>query len=71
MRDNEHTQRQSDYVVGVPQRALKLRDACTYIGGVSHVTMLRLIDRGVIKPSRKLGHLLIPVAELDRFIDAK
>ena len=54
--------------VGVSPRALKLKDACKYIGGVSDITMRRLIDRGLIKPNRSLRHILIPVAELDRFL---
>ena len=55
--------------VGVSVKALKLKDAAKYIGGVSDITMRRLIDRGVIKPNRKLRHLLIPIAELDRFLN--
>jgi len=55
--------------VGITPRALKLKDACKYIGGVSEITLRRLIDRGVIKPNRSLRHLLIPVAELDRFLN--
>ena len=51
-----------------PVGALKLRDAAKYLGGVSTITVRRLIDRGVIKPCRTLRHLLIPVAELDRFL---
>ena len=57
--------------VGVHPRALKVKDACKYIGGVSEITMRRLIDRGMIKPNRSLRHLLIPVAELDRFLETK
>ena len=56
-------------LVGITPRALKLKDACQYIGGVSDITMRRLIDRGLIKPNRSLRVLLIPVAELDRFIN--
>ena len=56
-------------LVGVSVKALKLKDAAKYIGGVSDITMRRLIDRGLIKPNRSLRHLLIPIAELDRFLD--
>ena len=56
-------------LVGITPRALKLKDACKYIGGVSEVTMRRLIDRGVIKPNRSLRHLLIPITELDKFLE--
>lgn len=50
------------------QGALKLKDAAKYLGGVSIITVRRLIDRGLIKPNRALRHLLIPVSELDRFL---
>ena len=50
------------------QGALKLKDAAKYLGGVSQVTVRRLIERGLIKPNRALRHLLIPVSELDRFL---
>ena len=51
-----------------PLGALKLKDAAGYLGGVSTITVRRLIKRGFIKPNRALRHLLIPVAELDRFV---
>jgi excisionase family DNA binding protein len=51
-----------------PVGALKIKDAAKYLGGVSQITVRRLIDRGFIKPNRTLRHLLIPVAELDRFL---
>jgi hypothetical protein len=50
--------------------ALKLKDACAYLGGVSPITLRRLIGRGLIKPNRALRHILIPVSELDRFIQS-
>ena len=49
--------------------ALKLKDAATYLGGVSTITVRRLIKRGLIKPNRALRHVIIPVTELDRFIN--
>jgi excisionase family DNA binding protein len=49
--------------------ALKLKDAAKYLGGISQITVRRLINRGLIKPNRALRHLLIPVSELDRFIE--
>jgi excisionase family DNA binding protein len=52
-----------------PIGALKLKDAAQYLGGVSTVTVRRLIKRGLIKPNRSLRHVLIPVAELDRFLE--
>jgi hypothetical protein len=51
-----------------PQGALKIRDAAVYLGGVSTITVRRLIKRGLIMPNRALRHLLIPISELDRFI---
>jgi excisionase family DNA binding protein len=51
-----------------PVGALKIKDAAKYLGGVSQITVRRLIDRGLIRPNRALRHLLIPVSELDRFL---
>jgi hypothetical protein len=48
-------------------RALQLKRAAQYID-VSEMSMRRLIKRGLIKPNRALRHILIPVAELDRFL---
>jgi excisionase family DNA binding protein len=51
-----------------PIGALKIKDAAKYLGGVSQITIRRLIKRGLIKPNRALRHVLIPISELDRFI---
>ena len=51
-----------------PVGALKLKDAADYLGGVSAITVRRLIKRGLIKPNLALRHILIPIAELDRFL---
>jgi len=48
-------------------RALQLKRAAKYID-VSEMSMRRLIARGLIKPNRSLRHILIPIAELDRFL---
>jgi excisionase family DNA binding protein len=48
--------------------ALKIKEAAQYLGGVSTVTVRRLIKRGLIKPNLALRHALIPIAELDRFL---
>jgi helix-turn-helix protein len=48
--------------------ALKLKEACQYLGGLSVPTMHRLIRRGLLRPNRALRHLIFPVAELDRFL---
>jgi excisionase family DNA binding protein len=36
--------------------------------GVSDKSVRRLIARGLLKPSRALRHLLIPRAEIERFL---
>jgi excisionase family DNA binding protein len=54
---------------GVSPRAVKLKEAANYLG-VSPISIRRLIKRGLIKPNRALRHVLIPVAELDRFINS-
>lgn len=36
--------------------------------GVSDKTVRRLLDRKLLRASRALRHLLIPKAELDRFL---
>jgi excisionase family DNA binding protein len=53
-----------------PVGALKVRGACRYMN-ISRSTLTRLIQRGEIRPNRKLRHLLIPIAELDKWIASK
>jgi excisionase family DNA binding protein len=48
--------------------ALKLHEAAQYLGGISKHSVRRLIKRGLIKPNKTLRHILIPIAELDRFL---
>ena len=52
----------------VKPAALKLKQACQYLGGLSPVTVRRLIDRGLIKRNPALRHIVISKAELDRFL---
>jgi hypothetical protein len=52
----------------VARGALKLRDAAEYLGGISTISLRRLIARGLIRPNRTLRHLLIEISELDRFL---
>jgi hypothetical protein len=52
----------------VKQGALKLKDACEYLGGISPSSVRRLINRGLLRPNRALRHVLISVTELDRFL---
>lgn len=48
--------------------ALKIKEAAEYLGGISTITVRRLIKRGLIKPNRALRHILISIGELDRFL---
>jgi len=48
--------------------AFKLKSACQYLGGISEITLRRLIARGLVKPNRSLRHILIAKSELDRFL---
>ena len=50
------------------QGALKLKDACEYLGGISPTSVTRLIKRKQLRSNRTLRHILISVAELDRFL---
>ncbi len=43
---------------------------CAALIGVSHQTIRRAIARGDIRVSRKTRHVLVPRAELERFIAA-
>ena len=52
----------------VERGAFKLSAAAQYLGGISILSVRRLIDRGQLKPCRGLRHVLIPKAELDRFL---
>ena len=49
--------------------ALKIKDVARYLGGISHTSVRRLIKRGLIKPNRSLRHVLVPVSELDKFLE--
>ena len=51
-----------------PRGAVKIKGAAEYLGGVSPISVRRLIKRGLIKPNRALRHILIPISELDRFL---
>jgi hypothetical protein len=64
-----HRQRNTSQNQILP-RALQLKRAAAYID-VSEMSMRRLIKRGLIKPNRALRHILIPVAELDRFLETE
>lgn len=63
----ETTPEQPHLVTTTRRGALKLKDAADYLS-VSQITLRRLIARSLIKPSRVLRHIIVPVAELDRFL---
>ena len=48
--------------------AFKLREACAYLGGLSPITVRRLIQQGKIRRHPALRHVLITRRELDRFL---
>jgi excisionase family DNA binding protein len=48
--------------------AVKTREAAKRLS-VTPMTIRRLIDRGLLKPCRGVRHLLIPVSELQRFLN--
>ena len=54
--------------IQAPKGALKVKQAAECLGGLSTVSVRRLIKRGLIKPNRSLRHVLIPIRELDRFL---
>jgi predicted urease superfamily metal-dependent hydrolase len=49
--------------------AMKMRDACAYLGGIHPATLRRLVERGLIRPNKVFRHLLFPVDELNRVIE--
>lgn len=54
--------------IGPPRGAMKLKEACGYLGGISEITLRRLIKRRLIKANTSLRHILIAKSELDRFL---
>ena len=48
--------------------AFKLPEAAAYCGGLSEITIRRLIARGLINPNRAVRHIVIAKSELDRFL---
>jgi excisionase family DNA binding protein len=48
----------------------QLPEAADYLG-VSTITVRRLVQRGLLKPNRKIRHLLFPVKELNRFLEGE
>lgn len=50
------------------QAAFKIPDACAYLGGLSAITIRRLIQRGELKRHPAFRHVVITKRELDRFL---
>jgi Helix-turn-helix domain len=51
----------------IPRGALKLKKAAECLD-LAPITVRRLIERGLIKQNGALRHIIISVAELDRFL---
>jgi hypothetical protein len=54
----------------VSPRALKIDDACAYLGGISRSTLRRMVSRGLITPCRPTRITLFEIGELDRALIA-
>jgi len=54
--------------IAIAPRALKLTDAASDLS-ISRASLRRLIKRGLIKPNLALRHYLVPISELDRFLE--
>ncbi len=48
----------------------QIHEAADYLG-MSTITVRRLVQRGLLKPNRKIRHLIFPVRELNRFLDGE
>jgi hypothetical protein len=68
MTENSRSVERYHRVATAPVGALKIKAAAQYLGGVAPITVRRLIKRRLLRPNRALRHILIPVAELDRFL---
>ncbi len=53
--------------LGLDREAYKIKEAAA-IAGVSDSSIRRLVNRGELRAIRKLRHILIPRAELERFL---
>ena len=52
----------------LPKLAYSMQEAAEALG-VSYITIHRLLKRGLLKSSTALRHKLIPVRELERFLE--
>jgi len=53
--------------VGINRKAFSVQETAVALG-ISPISVRRLIQRGLLRPNRALRHLLIPAAEIDRFL---
>jgi hypothetical protein len=59
----------ADNVVQVPVRlAHNIRETAILLGGISTKSVRRLIDRGYLRPSLGLRHILIPRSDIERYL---
>ena len=49
--------------------AVNTAEAAHLMGGVSPRTIRRLVERGLLRASKGLRHLIIPVKEIERYLD--
>ncbi len=54
--------------IGLPRLAYSI-DETGKVLGISNVSVYRLIKLGKLKPSSALRHKLIPISEIERFLD--
>ena len=52
------------------RRAFKIHDVAAILG-VSPSSVRRLVKRGELRPCRSLRHVLIPAAEVERFLSVR
>ena len=48
--------------------AVKAKQACELLGGISRKTLSRWVKAGHIRSSKAMRHTLIPVTEIERFL---
>jgi excisionase family DNA binding protein len=48
----------------------QIHEAADYLG-VAEITVRRLVQRGLLKPNRKIRHWILPVKELNRFLEGE
>jgi hypothetical protein len=54
----------------IERLAYNSEETCLALGGISQVTLWRLVKRGLIRPSRALRTPLFSRTEIQRFLDS-